>query len=91
MEIYSGLIAYLEPLGKKNVNAASLDTHKEQCLQNPLIFFPSAIQYVCVFTLPYGKVFILSLSLLILFFHPRPLIVTSHQRRKLQLLHFTNC
>lgn len=34
MKIYSGFIAYLEPLGK-NVNAASLDTHKEQCLQNP--------------------------------------------------------
>lgn len=37
MKIYSGRIAYLEPLGK-NVNAASLDTHKEQCLRNPLIY-----------------------------------------------------
>lgn len=88
------VLKYIQPLSliwshsKKKGNAASLDTYKEQCLQNPLIFAP-AIQYVFTFTLPNDKVF--SHSLLILFFRPLPLIVTSHQRRKLQLLHFTNC
>ncbi len=87
MKIYSSLITYLEPLGGKNVNAASLDTHKEHCLQNPLIY--PAIQYVYVHSAKWQS--ILSLSQLILFFRPLSLIVTSYQRRKLQLLHFSNC
>ena len=88
MKIYSGPYRLSGATrGKKNVNAASLDTHKEQCLQNPLIYPP--IQYVYVYSAKWQS--ILSLSPLVLFFGALPLIVTSHQRRKLQLLHFSNC
>lgn len=72
---------------KKNASAASLDTHGKQCLQNPLI--RPTIQYVYIPSAKWQS--ILSLSLLIFFFRPLLLIVTSHQRRKLQLLHFSNC
>lgn len=66
MKIYSGpyhLSGATWKKKKKNVSAASLDTHIEQCLQNPLIY-----QYVYVHSAKWQS--ILSLSLLILFFRP---------------------
>lgn len=55
MEIHAGLLAYFKCPGKDS-NTASLDTNKEQCLQNPLILFPPTI-HMCEFTLPNGKLF----------------------------------
>lgn len=66
MKIYSGPYHLSAAIWKKNVNAASLDTHKEQCLQNPLIY--PALQYVYVHAAKWQS--ILSLSLLILFLTP---------------------
>lgn len=69
MEIYSGpyrLSAgiWMKENGGKRVNAASLDTHKEQCLQNPLIY--STLSYVYIHFAKWQS--ILTLSLLTLFF-----------------------